>query len=588
MIRASESRRHGHGQNGATPWSPRDTASTASSSPSTSSLPTHRTLHGGRSNPSKLRREFSSKVAQTASSLAKFVKSMKIAKFTNTIYSTVPFTIKPCRLTVVIFTALLATLIFVHFSTGNHQTSVGLTASSLFGWNSMPILVVEQHGNVLDFWVQELRGRTGVSVVHVDSHSDMMDVDSEGLPAGRGSTVERMFKRVLKDAAIGDFITRAVLAGIVDSVHWLRSDFDVGTYNGPGVGWYTAVAGIDPEDELACFAELTPVHRTGENIDVKETTEKNNEDSIAEDMEEDEQIAQARNEDTEEFASCKIEDITLHQAPVEVIVSTLDAQVHHDRKLGAPWILDIDFDFLATNDPCIELFEENGFDLQWVQEHVMGAIACPGDREDAEVLSVRRLFIHLAERRGLTSLTSVESALRDAKTNCHVASQEIMNRLLSAIDRFTSEQRHAWNSIFKRDVLEWSGDFIVSILDRSPHLGPIGKPAPREIRAEVARLETWIQAEIEARGPPICVTLSKSQVYDHYLPTMLSGLIEDLVMSMVARLFPERNIVYHSDFTMAATNEDEKTGPPRPVDAADVALLRGFADSSGIVDLDED
>ncbi|GBG31578.1 Hypothetical Protein FCC1311_078022 [Hondaea fermentalgiana] len=456
----------------------------------------------------------------------------------------------------------------------------------------MPVFVVEQHGNVLDFWIEKLQGRRGVSIVHIDSHSDMMDVDDE--VDGRGAdrpwltpeAAARMHRNILKDAGIGDFITRAIIAGIVDMVHWVRSDFTMGMYNGPNVGRYLAKAGIDRDEKLGCFAAVNPLP----DVDPQGSIDKGKIFTSASKFGHGREPA---NGATENLATCEEDSLMPdYTIPLEIVVSTLDIPIDHPRRTGSPWILDIDFDFLATNDPCVELFEIHGFSLEWVQEHLQGAVFCPSEDEEAEMLSLRKLFLLLVEPNAPTNAAAVEENLA-ADSTCKVSQRAKLELLLRALKDFTPGERKAWKAIFSRDMLEWSADFMVSMFDEMPHLGPVGRPTKSAVRAQAARLEAWIQREVAVRGPPVCVTLSKSHKFDHYLPTSLANLIEYLVIGMVRRLFRGAQFTFHSDFDGAAYDhrgfrDGSSTSTPvttlavAPVDRsaevlprADTDLLRG-------------
>jgi len=374
----------------------------------------------------------------------------------------------------------------------------------------MPVVFVEQHGNVLQHWLRNMAPRP-VSLVHVDSHSDMMSVeDSQGF---LGSP-----DMILKNPEIGDFITRAVVAGKLVSVHWIRSDFNIGFYNGPNIGHWKIRAGLS--DEMACFISC---ERIGNDFDDFPET------------------------DVEQLESCDESEVD-RIVDAEIIVSKLDALVEYPRNRG-DWILDIDMDFFATNDPSIALFESFGFSREWVEENFLGVFSCPEMDDAREITQLRKISLYLIRKRDISTKTALK-IIEEVDGNCQIQDLQKFRKLLQALKRFDEAELECWGKLWNMDILGWTGDFITTIASSGAVLGPVGLPSKREIELEAKRLQKFIKDEVKLRSKgPLCVTISKSKKFDHYLPESRADFIEEITYGILKETFQNLKIERHPDFS---------------------------------------
>jgi UPF0489 domain len=143
----------------------------------------------------------------------------------------------------------------------------------------LPVHISGSHHHVARHWFRYIRqGRlnaTGNTLVHIDSHSDMMFVDTRG----RGSEFSRkdwkkfmrmwMSKHVLLDAEaleyqrsvdVGSFIVPLVVRGMFDRIVWIRQDWEQpyeNEWNDPSPGCYTVTFGFNGKNQFCCdLAEL--------------------------------------------------------------------------------------------------------------------------------------------------------------------------------------------------------------------------------------------------------------------------------------------------------------------------------------------
>ncbi|CAK0888007.1 unnamed protein product, partial [Prorocentrum cordatum] len=260
---------------------------------------------------------------------------------------------------------------------------------------ALPVAVVEEHGSVVRFWLEGLGhlpqylweesyrpSFAATSLLHVDSHSDMMLArwdDVQEHMRGHEHDMQRLGAELIRAPAIGDFISGAIFAQLVSDVVWLRSDFASGKYNGPAPGVYEVSIGTDganltsvgEEDEVLCFRTLATRFRPEDDTFV--------------------------NHDHESLDDCGSEG-PQHAQTANLSVATLGQLLSGSAGFARPllahrdWILDVDLDFFASLDPTVDYFTSRGFSAHLVLQHVQNSLRCPNETQIGDVLNLFRHF----------------------------------------------------------------------------------------------------------------------------------------------------------------------------------------------------
>jgi len=102
---------------------------------------------------------------------------------------------------------------------------------------SVPCIVFEEHHEAFYFWKEAaatgvLPGR-GVSLVHIDEHSDMDLPTLQGPMLGPQADLDQTRAFILKELNIANFIWPAVLHGLFSEVWWHREHQATLPYDGP-------------------------------------------------------------------------------------------------------------------------------------------------------------------------------------------------------------------------------------------------------------------------------------------------------------------------------------------------------------------
>lgn len=243
--------------------------------------------------------------------------------------------------------------------------------------DDVEVIVMEQHSEALQFWpVGARRSRASldawaepVTLVHVDSHSDLFEIEVDEAwfsllhraeetfddPAVARALRTEWRAEVAPMVEISTFVTAALWLGFVDSVVWVRSDFPgFGAYNGPPPGRYRANLEWDRNwrtQGRICIRVSDTVQRF-EDSDLRGTNR------------------------VESFDSCG--QSAASAVPFELTVITLEYALNlikHDsaESLLHPdgdreWILDVDLDVFATYDPPFGLFLDANFSEVWTRQ----------------------------------------------------------------------------------------------------------------------------------------------------------------------------------------------------------------------------
>ena len=115
-------------------------------------------------------------------------------------------------------------------------------------WTSPPasprIVVSGPHNAAMGHWLDAVEGgklpRTGVRLVHIDSHSDLL-IDSPDVHPRRMTWPFKLPKEnhlFARAHGIGTFIVAALGLCVIDEILWIRSQFKRGIYNPPPCGSY--------------------------------------------------------------------------------------------------------------------------------------------------------------------------------------------------------------------------------------------------------------------------------------------------------------------------------------------------------------
>lgn len=461
---------------------------------------------------------------------------------------------------------------------------------------NIPMFVVEQHGEVLQYWRQHVFDKQADArtfVLHIDSHSDLMDIEETILwhqvlnaswdkeqhlfdfldqPVEQGSSLthhQALQRYFLQNAGIGDFITRAIYSGLVSHVHWIRSDFEKGVYNGPAPGLYETRLVIQD------FA-LT----------------KDNQDSDQDYYEEDAYLGDAVIElcfDKLKHIQSPKQGVLLNQEPVEyfegcsenlepftpqdfVLSVSTASDLIDPPFLGPPhkrWILDIDLDYFSTNDPSLLLFTKWGFSVEWVEAYFQSVFACPYSEvlgELSESYNQMRTVMRSIFSQSLNTVLLLEAALRherpgkDSSETCSVLDSSKAQKLLDYLHlelSKTGQQNWVsmWNDNKLLEDIE-SEDFFIVLFGKNCSVSPM-YVASEETIAEVyiVELESAIRKYMKQLGDmqPALITVSRSQDIDWYLPSERAEFIQCQTFQLIDRLFGESvtiNAQFHSDVDM--------------------------------------
>jgi len=344
----------------------------------------------------------------------------------------------------------------------------------------------EEHSRSLRIWLELIRNNKlpadGMTLVHIDSHSDMMDSDLKG------------------HVEIGDFVTRALFLNIIDRVFWLRSDFSEGEYNGPGLGqWQSEVA---LHHQSVCFPSLHQISKDSTNL----------RNSIP--------VAEFENCNSDQYHIVKTLTILVAtlQSPLRTITEFFETSSY--------WLLDIDLDFFSTQDPSVYIFEKFGFTHNFIRKYVTGIV--DSDCEFDTYHSFTSLAIWMAN-------ISDSSPGFIPGTRCFVL-EDSFEKLVAAV----LHRQAAWKSLWLwiRKHLDWPDDLLEAILVPDAESLPRGRPHD-DLEQTMRQFENLL-IELVRYKSPSAITISRSMEHCYYLPTQDAELIQDLVLGTLNGIFPDQ------------------------------------------------
>lgn len=478
----------------------------------------------------------------------------------------------------------------------------------------LDVFVVEQHGDVLEHWPSSLakplahgpptarasgkpwQGTRSfaapLALVHVDSHSDLMEIQPP--LDGWGSLLRRVQKSVHspQEAAwrrprwqmeaadlvqIGDFITAALWLGLVDEVIWLQSDFPESksaVYNGPQPGKYLVDLAQEPEGEASIahssFDERRQNDATGEFSLCFRIVHTWWEWPLAE---------LRGTEDVGDFHSCRhMPQGGSRPRRFNLTVATMDQMLHllehgtpwdrHARAERKPWVLDVDLDFFASYDPSYELFLARGFTERFARTlttllHTNGTCSRRAPRgstpDQHEIRAGLFRFVHalpdsLASFRGAPCRAeAVRTLLKKADpatAACELGPIQAME-LCEIVVGLNPAARRAWASVFDPvSVAPIAEDLSLSIFQNSPgpHFATAG-----EVRRSMALFGRFLNYTAQGalgdalnleETPPLVVTVARSMCFDRYLPEEFWPMVEHGMNDALFMAFGHLNIHY--------------------------------------------
>ena len=416
------------------------------------------------------------------------------------------------------------------------------------GAKKIPVFMSEPHGAVWEVWVEGLKRNDGtvthVNLLHIDSHNDRMEVglaDSPFQPkptdssdsSGSSDRKQQLVEYLLKSPAnIGDFITRGVFAGFVRHVAWMRSDFNVGYYNMPGVGSWKDKAVYSPKNggtigfvenffvSSSSLTTLPPEVKTAGQL--------------------------------EGFSEMEYQTAPFFlEVPTTISVATIDTYQHvagfmdPDKR---PWILDIDLDYFASNDPSVVMFDRHGFGLDWLLSYFAQAFSCDDtDDSSADMAPFATAMENLSQlnANGKKPVrTNQVNKMLDGVSSlvCEVANITKINSLLGVLHSSPQQLlqwKAMWNAAKRDDFYVDAHDFFITLCDLEKiGMAPFGHPSRAEIKANARKLEAYLDRFVGGNGRPVMITVARSEIEDFYLPPHLGGLIQNTTVELLMRLFP--------------------------------------------------
>lgn len=463
----------------------------------------------------------------------------------------------------------------------------------------IPTTIVEQHGDALRYWplanaavpVAASGFAEAFTLLHVDSHSDIMEIIDDDAETGWAPLLRRFAPNLELSAArsargswrkaaqklvqIGDYITAAIWAGLVDEMVWLRSDFptdDTVVYNGPAPGKYLVELdwslradagrsqGLPATGQLVCFRVLRRWFSFSEQV--------------------------RGNSETSEFSTCDLSAAhAVSPRRFNLTVATSHQLLHNFGAIGEAgqglvedparrWILDVDLDFFASYDPAYERFMARGLSERAARIvgdllRTNGTCSEGARRMGGSQLSILRglagavgtLPLHLrrdggraaAQRRAARFVTETLQAFSPLTATCNLGAgrSEALYHFLSSLP---GSQQLAWRRVFDPRIADVIGeDFSQSIFQNSP--GPHfadRSDALRSLELFGRILNATASPEGSARallnlglGTPVAITVARSMHFDRYLPRHLWPLIEGGVLHSLQAAFGHLEVRYH-------------------------------------------
>mmetsp|Transcript_13236 Transcript_13236/g.25731 ORF Transcript_13236/g.25731 Transcript_13236/m.25731 type:complete len:486 (-) Transcript_13236:60-1517(-) len=392
----------------------------------------------------------------------------------------------------------------------------------------IPTYMSELHGSALKYWrahlTPDMRKRK-VNLVHVDSHCDIMDVNVER--AEHATRQELADELEMGSPAIGDFITRAIYAGWIQQVSWLRSDFD-GFYNYPPVGTFSPKLCLNKVENVVTSQDFEPV---GKKYSAKELA------SLG-----------LQNANTEEHTQLRSKQKKWCSSPYQMSVSTPDLVAHVKEfvpSAGLDWILDIDLDFFASNDPGLTLFAVNGLDRSWTDHYFLAVFDCE-EKNDQNFEDFSQAMLQLPSLAGNQAQVKAKTKklLKARHISCRVSNQ---TKLFGLVDHLRQDQdslkkwRQLWTQYQNGEIDSDSEgpdllDFYLAI-GKDGIIGPNGLPTRAQILKAVGGLGDLIKQLRERLGDPFVITIARSEHNDYYTPSSKAQLIQNATMKMLQNAF---------------------------------------------------
>eukprot|EP00929_Paragymnodinium_shiwhaense_P096338 TRINITY_DN57906_c0_g1_i1.p1 TRINITY_DN57906_c0_g1~~TRINITY_DN57906_c0_g1_i1.p1 ORF type:complete len:570 (-),score=112.04 TRINITY_DN57906_c0_g1_i1:26-1636(-) len=418
------------------------------------------------------------------------------------------------------------------------------------------VFVVDGHGDALQHWLHTAGAGSEYAVLHIDSHADMF-LDFQ--PTSQASSdADAAFATLEGQCHLSNFMPLGILAGKVDRVVWLRSDFSDCRYNGPPPGEYDMTLG-QPDLDFQGPA-LTYWQRGGGSFreySFLEDPLNGGHEEIGKPREEwppkeqnlwwekvpyllDEwglyqlgepmgtQFAPPRPDVAKDFRFSVIADSQLQgddAQSLDFLRNSLASKGGADK-----WILDIDLDFFSTLAPALapivrrlQLPQEQANRLgYWGQEL---AVTVQAIEEEDPGCQAFRLPLLLQTMEMLSqgaegaSAETIHDTIREVDPGCSIDS-EAAERMANVLKTLSEKDLAVWAALTPEEC-----DAVV----QSPH-GPHFIASREAVQESVKKLEKLLAA----LPPPSAVTVARST--DLYMPLDLGPFIEEEVLTMLSRL----------------------------------------------------
>uniref|UniRef100_A0A7S4QJI7 Uncharacterized protein n=1 Tax=Alexandrium monilatum TaxID=311494 RepID=A0A7S4QJI7_9DINO len=439
------------------------------------------------------------------------------------------------------------------------------------------------------------RPASRLALVHIDSHSDLMEIEAplgrwkpllrRALEPARGLQAGHIRAQWQREASrlvqIGDFITAALWLGLVDEVVWIRSDFPTGSpavYNGPQPGKY--LVDLDWEPAGTGDSDSPADHHEAERLWEDAGAEFSLCFQIAHVWWE-WPLAELRGtNDTSGFDTCKRgrqqrsqpRRFNLTVATMEQMLRILETGAPWGEEAAGtepkPWVLDVDLDFFASFDPAYESFLARGLTEGLARTltallHTNGTCSRRGPGEPAPdqqriraglLRFVRALPRSLA---GFDEASCSTGAIQDmlkatdsATSTCELGPEQA-SELCKVVVSLNPHAQQAWAAVFDpAEVAPILEDFFLSLFQKAPgpHFAAAG-----EVRRGMALFGRFLNHT--GRGAlrntlhfsgtlPLLVTLARSMYFDRYLPEEFWPLVERGAQGALAAAFGQLKLHY--------------------------------------------
>lgn len=406
-------------------------------------------------------------------------------------------------------------------STKSSETKPATTPSKIRQFAKIPIFIVENHNEVLEFILRCLGSRhlpfQGNKIIHFDSHPDMT------IPKYMPAEFVRNKKKLLEAVSIENWLMPIVYAGHFNRLVWLKPHWahqiDNGDYRlsiGEHCGFIRCDSTIEyflgegtyrPEYDLS-NPKLIDLHV----LTLRTPAEKS---TVAREAHEQEE-GKVKEENVDEIEKERMESIL--------------NEINDDET----YVLDIDLDFFSTRNPfltCIgngdknnkvyvaikKLFKGNFFDEKFSSSSEPNAVMAFVECRLRHLNDLERVFVHLNSGNCIKDMKSPPESL-----------QSLWYEVIELVEIIQNENDHS-------KVIDWMLYYDAGCTFDSAEL-PHHESTQDEIDCLIDAFKQFLK---QLKRPPTVITISRSSE-DDYCPSHQVDGIQSAALNALAEVFGER------------------------------------------------